>query len=329
MSTSLGVVVIGRNEGQRLIRCLASIGDAHAVYVDSGSTDDSVQNARDAGAEVVELDLSLPFTAARARNAGLEALRKAVEGLEFVQFVDGDCEIVPGWPALAVEYLQQNPEVAVVCGRRRERYPERTAYNLLCDIEWDTPVGQALACGGDALYRLSVLTQVEGFDPAFIAGEEPELCCRIRALGYQIWRLDAEMTWHDADMHHARQWWQRNLRSGYAFTLNWLKHGDKPEAFCRKEVRSIVFWGSVPILGVILSLVFWSMWPILAAGLVYAAQIVRMTKSCGRIRDGFGGRAVRLYALTTMLGKIPQLVGVVQCLIKKRRGKALTLVEYK
>lgn len=329
MSTNLGVVVIGRNEGQRLVHCLASVEGAYAVYVDSGSTDGSVENARNAGAEVVELDMSLPFTAARARNAGLQALRKAVVDLKYVQFVDGDCEIVPGWPAVAMEFLEQNPQVGVVCGRRRERYPQRTKYNLLCDIEWDTPVGQARACGGDALYRLSVLTQTEGFDPAFIAGEEPELCCRIRALGYQVWRLDAEMTWHDADMHHARQWWRRNLRSGYAYTLNWLKHGDKPEAFCKKEVRSILVWGSVPWAGLVMSLLFWSAWPLLLAGLLYLVQMVRIARSSSRIRSGFGGRAVRLYALTTMLGKIPQLLGVVQCLIKKRRGTALTLVEYK
>lgn len=329
MSTNLGVVVIGRNEGQRLINCLASVREFYTVYVDSGSTDGSVENARNAGAQVVELDMSLPFTAARARNAGLQALRQAVTELEFVQFVDGDCEVVPGWPAEAVEFLAQNPQVAVVCGRRRERYPQRTTYNLLCDIEWDTPVGQARSCGGDALYRLSVLMRVEGFDPAFIAGEEPELCCRIRALGYQVWRLEAEMTWHDADMHHARQWWKRNLRSGYAYTLNWLKHGDNAEAFCKKEVRSIVIWGCVPFLGLVLSLLLWSVWPIFLAGLVYCVQGVRIARSGTRIRSGFGGRAVRLYALTTMLGKIPQLLGVVQCLIKKRRGEALTLVEYK
>ena len=43
----LGIVIIGRNEGDRLIRCIASVGDeALVIYVDSGSTDESVAAAR-------------------------------------------------------------------------------------------------------------------------------------------------------------------------------------------------------------------------------------------------------------------------------------------
>src|SRR4051794_38450615 len=69
----VGVVVIGRNEGQRLVRCLQSLTPAGApvVYVDSGSTDGSVQRARELGAKVIELDRSIPFSASRARNTGL------------------------------------------------------------------------------------------------------------------------------------------------------------------------------------------------------------------------------------------------------------------
>ena len=63
----LGVVAIGRNEGERLRRCLNSVvGRGHTVvYVDSGSTDGSTELARELGADVVELDLSLPFTMAQ------------------------------------------------------------------------------------------------------------------------------------------------------------------------------------------------------------------------------------------------------------------------
>ena len=59
MST-IGVVVIGRNEGERLRRCLESLGPhlAATVYVDSGSADGSVALARSLGAETVELDES-------------------------------------------------------------------------------------------------------------------------------------------------------------------------------------------------------------------------------------------------------------------------------
>src|SRR3990170_3982962 len=96
MTSRLGIVAIGRNEGERLRACLRSVvGDNRVVvYVDSGSTDGSVEMARSMGAEVVELDLATPFTAARARNEGFHRLEQLNPNVAFVQFVDGDCEVV-------------------------------------------------------------------------------------------------------------------------------------------------------------------------------------------------------------------------------------------
>ena len=171
MSARIGVVAIGRNEGERLRACLESARrDCEAlVYVDSGSTDDSVEIARSLGAQVVDLDLSIPFTAARARNAGFERLCREWPDVTYVQFVDGDCELEAGWIAKAEQTLDSE-DWAVVCGRRRERYREATIYNRLCDMEWDTPVGPAAACGGDAMMRVDVFRQVGGFSEDLIAG---------------------------------------------------------------------------------------------------------------------------------------------------------------
>src|SRR3954468_10399767 len=152
----VGVVAIGRNEGERLRRCLESLEPAArpTVYVDSGSTDGSPDLARSLGADVVALDLSAPFTAARARNAGFERLLAIAPDVEYVQFVDGDCEVDPAWIPTATAAPDAGPEVAVVCGRRRERFPEGTLYNRLCDLEWDGAPGETDACGGDALMRV-------------------------------------------------------------------------------------------------------------------------------------------------------------------------------
>ena len=118
-----GVVVIGRNEGERLRRCLTSVvgRGSQVVYVDSGSTDGSTGVANDLGAHVVELDMSHPFTAARARNAGFEHLRGLAEGIDVVQFVDGDCEVDANWLEEARSFLAENQQVGVVFGQRRER----------------------------------------------------------------------------------------------------------------------------------------------------------------------------------------------------------------
>ena len=200
---AIGVVAIGRNEGRRLIDCLASIRPhTHdLVYVDSGSTDGSAVVAERFGALVVNLDLARPFTAARARNEGFEALKTQKPNIRFVQFIDGDCTLAQGWLDAAIAFLKQHEDVAVVCGRLRERYPERSIYNRLCDFEWDTPIGEALACGGNALIRVKAFSAVGGFRPQLIGGEEPELCLRLRERGWKIWRLCAEMGLHDADMN--------------------------------------------------------------------------------------------------------------------------------
>jgi glycosyltransferase involved in cell wall biosynthesis len=215
-SIRLGIVVIGLNEGERLIRCLDSISGLYpVVYVDSGSTDGSIEFARRTGIEVVELDRSIPFTAARARNQGFKRISEILPNIDFVQFVDGDCEIILGWFDTATSLMREERGISVVCGRLRERFPEHSIYNRLCDIEWNKPAGEVTACGGIAMYRVTDFIQVGGFDPSVAAGEEPELCARLRQLGGKIYRMPNEMALHDAAISHFSQWWRRAVRSGY------------------------------------------------------------------------------------------------------------------
>jgi len=196
-----GAIAIGRNEGVRLKRCLESLSQAAAlVYVDSGSRDESVQLARGCGADVVELDRSLPFTAARARNAGFRRLRETAPELEYVQFIDADCELVEDWSKPALLFFVSHEDVAAVCGRLRERHPERSIYNWLCDCEWQGSAGEIVRFGGIVMMRTIALVSTGGFRGDLIAGEEPELSIRLRAEGWRIWRLDCEMAVHDAAM---------------------------------------------------------------------------------------------------------------------------------
>ena len=223
--SSLGVVVIGRNEGERLRACLQSVvGSADiVVYVDSGSTDGSLELARSMGALVIEL----------------------------VQFVDGDCEVDPHWLQRAEREIRADGRLAVVCGRRRERHPEASIYNRLCDFEWDTPIGQADACGGDALMRVEAVKAVGGYDDSLIAGEEPDLCLRMRRLDWRVLRIDAEMTVHDAALTRFGQWWKRNVRAGHAYAEGAALHGRRAERHWVRETRSNWFWGAcVPAVAV-------------------------------------------------------------------------------
>lgn len=309
---SIGAVVIGRNEGARLERSLqALVGQvAQIVYVDSGSTDGSVAAARGLGAEVVELDMKHPFTAARARNAGMAAL---AGGVTLVQFLDGDCILRDGWLPAAVAHMSAHPQLAVVCGRRREEHPETSIYNSLIDTEWDTPPGEARACGGDALMRLEALRAVGGYRAEMIAGEEPELCQRLRRAGWQIWRLEAEMTWHDAQITRFSQWWRRSLRAGHAFAEGAALHGAGPDRHWVAETRRALLWGAL-LPAVILLLALLLPWAAVGLMLLYPLQLLRLMRR--------GGAA---WGFFTLLGKFPEALGVMKYHMR-RDGR---IIEYR
>jgi glycosyltransferase involved in cell wall biosynthesis len=319
-----GAVVIGRNEGERLKRCLTSLSDAAAlIYVDSASTDGSAQWARSQGAEVVELDTSVPFTAARARNAGFRRLRDRAPELAFVQFVDGDCEVAGAWPAAALSFLQTHTDIAAVCGRRRERYPERSVYNWLCDLEWDGPAGEARYFGGDVMMRTDALDGVSGYRDDMIAGEEPELSVRLRAAGWRLWRLADEMTLHDAAMTRFAQWWKRMLRSGYAFALGAFLHGTRPERHFVWESRRAWLWAvGLPLACLLATIVLWP-WG-MAAWLVFPLQIARQAA-----RNGGTLRQRMTLALFQTLTRFAEVAGQIKFMRDRLLRRRATLIEYK
>jgi glycosyltransferase involved in cell wall biosynthesis len=328
-SDDIGVVVIGRNEGDRLKACLRSLpASSDVVYVDSGSTDDSVAFAHSLNFRVIALSTDRGFTAARARNAGLEAL--SGQPLTFVQMVDGDCEVDSGWIATARAALEAEPDLAVVFGRRRERFPDRSIYNALCDEEWNVPVGEARSCGGDALFRLGALAQAGGYNPDIIAGEEPDLCFRMRAHGWRIRRIDAEMTRHDAAITRFGQWWRRIKRSGHAFAENHHRHPE--DTRWAQQVKSIILWGgAIPAAIVMLLLGALAWCPLalaaLALALLYPLQIARLAWRKHRGGAPLGFALASSFFLT--LGKFAQLSGIILFHRNRTTAQASKIIEYK
>ena len=277
----IGVVVIGRNEGERVLRCLAHVESGCAVvYVDSGSVDGSPAAVRELGIDVLELDPIRPFSAARARNEGWRHLLEMhKENLQFIQFVDGDCELVSGWLSEASAYLEHNPLIAGVTGRLREKHPEVSIYNRLCDAEWDRPAGKIDAFGGIVMLRADALLKVNGYNADLVAGEEPELSHRLRAAGYQLWCLQREMAHHDAAMTQFSQWFTRSVRNGFggAFLVGVLDAGSPDRRVWQRKLLSAWLWAvAAPILVAGATLV--EPWAILLGG-VYLVQIARIAKS--------------------------------------------------
>lgn len=337
LSEQIGAVVIGRNEGVRLQRCLQSLRTVidHVVYVDSGSTDDSLTIAADCKVEIVSLDTSTKFSAGRARNDGFERLMKRHPELSFVQFVDGDCELRQGWIEAGVHQLSERSDLAIVCGRRRERHPENSLYNRLIDFEWDTPIGECSASGGDFLIRAKCFQAVGGFNTEVVAGEEPELGFRIRQHGWKILRIDHEMTLHDAALTRFSSWWKRERRSGYGgLDVHFRTVSDSHSYFAR-HVQSTWFWslGWLCILclmlaicgipggstGMFIGAISWLM-----------ATLFQIVRIASRYRRPQISRTASLQmAALTLLSKWPQMLGQIAWFRDRWLGRHPTLIEYK
>lgn len=320
----IGVVVIGRNEGSRLVRCLNSLSsnvDA-IVYVDSGSTDASIDVARESGAHIVELDTNLPFTAGRARNAGFKALRTLDPNLKFIQFVDGDCEIASGWLEAADQFMNGEQSAAVVCGAIRERHPKASIYNQLCAEEWKTPIGQVLLCGGNSFMRAQAFDAVEGFHPDLIGGEEPELCVRLRQRGWKIWRIEGEMATHDAAMTRFHEWWTRSIRAGYSFAQVSRLHRHSPYGIWKRETLRALLWGGV--IPALIGIGTIANSAALFATAVYPIQILQIATR----RDPTTWQSW-IYGTFSTIGKFAEFQGILKFHANLWRGKTSELIEYK
>lgn len=338
-NSKVAVVVIGRNEGERLNACLSSVvGNAGlVVYVDSASTDASVALARTLCVDVVELDVTIPFTAARARNAGFFRVLELIPEVCFVQFLDGDCQLVPNWISTAKIWLKSHPQTVAVCGRRRECFIDKSLYNRLCDIEWDTPVGAAKSFGGDALIRASAFLAAGGFNESLPAGEEPELCLRLRNAGGVIDRIPVEMSRHDASILSFRGWWTRMVRGGYGAGVVsglWRKKVPRAEVPFRGLARSAMIWTDIWLLLLLGCVgVGWSIdgvdGALIALLFPFGVWLFQAVRAARFVWSRTSGRHAFLYGLFTMVGKWAQRLGLWLHFKDAYMGRRRHLIEYK
>jgi GT2 family glycosyltransferase len=325
-SASIGVIVIGRNEGERLSLALASIprcDGVHALYVDSGSTDGSAARARAAGVLVLELDPRRPFSAARARREGVELLRSRHPEIEWLQFVDGDCTLEPQWLERGIELLREREDVGIVCGMLSEAAPEASIYNRLSDLQWKMPAGEISACGGIFIIRCDVYERVGGFNPVLLTREEQDLCDRVRAAGHRIVRLNVPMVKHDAALLHFGQWWSRAVWGGYGDALQIAERDGRlsREQFHRIR-RYLTYPLLLPILMIAGAVAAWWWTPALVIPvlgfLAYAAQVAGMTR--WRLREGDALRDAVAYGVLRLVRRFATTQGFVTYFLRRGRG---------
>ena len=328
--SQLGIVVIGRNEGDRLLACLASLHDAGCpiVYVDSGSTDASADRAKPLCERVVELDPARPFSAARARNEGFTDLMSAHPTIEFVQFLDGDCTLLPGWLAAASQAMTGEPRRAVVIGPLQERRPDASIYNRLCALEWKSPAGDLSnfgALGGIMLVRAAVFVRLGGFNEQVIAGEDSEFGVRVGSAGLKITKIGVPMATHDADINRFGQWWRRAVRSGHAIGQRFSLNGRGPARDCARERRSVLLWAwALPAAIVSLAPFTQGLSLLLAFGyLVLGQRIARYRRA-----QGDDASDARLYARFVVIGKFAEGLGLLKFHLNSIAGR-YKIIEYK
>ncbi len=326
----VSVVVIGRNEGVRLERCLTSVGkmdcegfQTEVIYVDSGSTDNSVDLANKLGVTTIALT-SLHPTAALGRNVGWRLAKG-----KFVLFLDGDTVLEPDFVAQSLRDFQDN--TAVVWGHRRELYPGRSVYQSVLDLDWVYAAGKSSFCGGDALFRRDVLERMGGFDINLIAGEEPELCRRILEVGYVIEHVDRAMTGHDLGMTRFGQYWRRAMRSGHAYAEVSDRFATSSNPFWIRESRSNRFRAWVlavtTVSANVATLLLASAWP-LAVWSAMLCMLVARTAWKARWKTK-NWNLLLLYGCHSHIQHIPMYLGQLEYRLNRQRGRRSGLFEYK
>lgn len=329
-SKNVGFILIGRNEGERFKIGLNAVRKLYphspVVYVDSGSTDDSVAFASSMGVSITELDMSEPFTAARARNAGARALLKDHPDLFWLQFLDGDCEVLEGWVEKGLEMLSEDSTIGIVSGRRAERFPQNSLYNRLIDMEWNTPIGEIMGVPGDMLMSVEMYNKADGFNDALIAGEDFDLCLRCKNLGFRTYRIDAPMSMHDADIMHFSQWAKRTKRGGHAYAnLHHIHKGENAANFTRK-IFSIFVWGACIPLMLIASLI---LWPTGILVILIFILLMVAKNTIKRMNEGDEFDFAWRYSALGYIAKAPELMGVVEYWQVLKSNRKHTLIEYK
>lgn len=328
---SLSIVVIGRNEGDRLVRCLQSIAEMRLagsqpalIYVDSASSDGSADRAAQLGAKVISLARGRT-SAAAGRNAGWRSAKS-----DIVLFLDGDMTIAPDFVLESIGEFR-NSAIGVVFGDCRESDPQDSIYNRILDLDWIVAVGPVEYCGGAALIRRELLERIGGYNEHLIAAEDTELCSRIRATGSTILHVDRPMVRHDLAITRFSQYWRRAVRSGYAYAevAEQISPYDAPVWYRNARRNRIQGAAMIALIagGPILAIKFRSFMPVLIVIAIISALALRTAIRTHWKKSPLSTRL--LHGLHSHLVQIPLLFGQLKYQRDRARGKSSELIEYK
>ncbi len=206
----ISFIIIGKNEGWRLEKCLQSIvsivkqdkiANHEVIYVDSRSTDDSIELAKQYGAKAFLI--TGECNAAIARNVGA---KEAIGDILF--FIDGDMELFPGFLS---KVLTQD-------GRLEYPFLSGIFNDIVHDLDWNylhtsrrhkLQEGDAdsveTTTGGLFLIEHSLWDKVGGMDTRFKRSQDYDLGLRLSQMGCPLHRKAILLA-----NHYMRQYTIRN-----------------------------------------------------------------------------------------------------------------------
>ena len=312
----ISYVVIGRNEEKRLQRCLRAILDQgrtatrEVLYVDSRSTDRSVEIARSLpGVEVLVVGDEQP-NAAKGRNLGWRRARG-----ELVQFVDGDAVLTPDWEDRGAAAMR-DPQVGAVYGWYVEEHPERSLFNRFADLDWPRQDGEVETFGGIVMVRRRCLEETGGFPEAALSGEEPVLALAMRRRGYRFLQLPVLMAHHDIDTHDFATYWRRCVATGLSLAE---QAAIAPQGAAARKIRKnaagLLALAGLVVLGFVLGPWVWA-----AGAALLILDLLRIAIN-NRARAGSFGAALA-YAGHVRFLTLPQTIGYLRWRRRRRAAPA-------
>lgn len=302
----IGIVIKALNERAYIARAVASaqaatVGmSAVVVLADSGSTDGTVEIARDAGALVVQLADPREKSCGIGAQLGFQHL-----DCEFVYILDGDMELFPDFLPEAIALLGGDPGLAGVGGLVEERGEGNYEFRRRKENQDGVVVGTVEALDMGGLYRTSAVRMVGYLTNRNLHSyEEKELALRLRAAGFGLRRIGIPAVRH----------WGKTQSTGALLLARWKsRHLDGPGELLRSAVGSrylrrviAMFWRPLAVATswlwfvLALALLPWSGWP-LALPLIFNAALflnfLRRTRTLGSAGVAF----VNLQVITASL----------------------------
>ena len=263
----ISFIVIGKNEGERLQRCLASvhtvvkqygIAEWEIIYVDSRSCDNSIQIAKELDATVFQI--TGECNAAIARNIGA----KEAKG-DILFFIDGDMELQPG-------FLQK------VLANDKPVYPFLSGIfdDIVHDTEWnylyttrrhhlkegDTDSFSATT-GGLFLITKELWDKVGGMDNRLKRSQDYDLGLRLAKMGYPLCRKAIVAAKHYMVAYTLRCDYVKNMKYTALLLRKHWNNKQYLQIFCKSRYTSLSlllvlgvvwWWQPIVVLWIILLL---------------------------------------------------------------------------